>query len=123
MEPFAEQNKIVSPATIDRYFKSGGNREIYLTAGEDSFTAIISGLSAKDVTLIGLFCVENFEQHKGFTLLYAFEMRGAGNVVILLRHLTHRGLRLCPSEPARVNRVSRFDFADSVEAFAYNLRE
>lgn len=87
MEPFVEQNKIVSPATIDRYFKSGGNREIYLTASEDSFTAIISGLSAKDVTLISLFCVENFEQHKGFTLLYAFEMRGAGNVVILLRHL------------------------------------
>ncbi len=59
----------------------------YISVPEDSFYDTLAGISGKNVVLIGLFCVENFEGHPGFSLLYVLEKRNYGNIVILTRRL------------------------------------
>ena len=74
---------------IDELFsrKTESGREIYISVTGDEFTRIIATLSGNGVVLIGLFCVENFAGHAGFTLFYVIEKRGSPNIVILLQHL------------------------------------
>ena len=69
------------------HFASGKGRHVYLPVDEVSFKDAVSSLSRPDVALIDLFCAENFEGHKGFTLFYVFEKRGAANLLILRRPL------------------------------------
>ncbi len=68
---------------VDEAFSENKNREIYLPVAEFDFDNIITALSGRDVVLIGLFAVENFDGHKGFTLFYVLEKRGSSNIVIL----------------------------------------
>jgi formate hydrogenlyase subunit 5 len=62
--------------------------ELVVSAPDHEFNATLSKMSGKDVVLIGLFCVHNFEGHPGFTLLYVLERRDSNNIVVLKRQLT-----------------------------------
>jgi formate hydrogenlyase subunit 5 len=68
--------------------KTAAGREVYISVTHDEFIHIMPELAGSGAVLIGLFCMENFAGHSGFTLFYALERRGSLNVVILVRHLT-----------------------------------
>jgi formate hydrogenlyase subunit 5 len=59
----------------------------YLSMPEDGFYNSLANISGKNVVLIGLFCVENFNNHPGFSLLYVLEKRNYSNIVIVTRRL------------------------------------
>src|ERR1035441_8892271 len=59
----------------------------YLSMPEDGFYNSLANISGKNVVLIGLFCVENFNNHPGFSLLYVLEKRNYNNIVIITRRL------------------------------------
>jgi formate hydrogenlyase subunit 5 len=61
--------------------------ELAVSATDHEFTATLAEMSGKDVVLIGLFCVQGFEGHPGFTLLYVFEKRDRRNIAVLKRQL------------------------------------
>jgi formate hydrogenlyase subunit 5 len=61
--------------------------EIDFTLPDNDFNRIIKEISGNDTVLIGLFCVQDFEGHSGFTLLYVFEKRTMHNLVIIKRRL------------------------------------
>jgi formate hydrogenlyase subunit 5 len=69
------------------YFSDQSIGDTYIPIPYADFKQIIPFLPELDIVLIGLFCVENFEQHSGFTLFYVFEKRGSRNLVILQRAL------------------------------------
>ncbi|MDD5190697.1 MAG: NADH-quinone oxidoreductase subunit C [Dehalococcoidales bacterium] len=64
-----------------------GPLETYMTVPEAEFNVVMATAQAKDIVLIGLFCVENFKGHSGFSLLYVLEKRHSQNVVVLVRPL------------------------------------
>ena len=64
-----------------------GYSEIELSVPDEEFNGILTNLAGKDIVLIGLFCVQDFDGQSGFTLLYAFEKRGSPNLVVVKRHL------------------------------------
>jgi len=47
----------------------------------------MANISGKNVVLVGLFCVQNFDGHPGFSLLYVLEKRNYSNIVIVTRRL------------------------------------
>lgn len=63
----------------------GNGGEIYASAGEEEFPAIVDALANNGCVLISLFCAENFEGRRGLALFYAFEQRGCENVLVLMR--------------------------------------
>ncbi len=64
-------------------FSESHNREVYIPVMEFDFDNVLTALAGRDVVLTGLFAVENFKGHSGFTLLYVLEQRGSSNTVIL----------------------------------------
>jgi Ni,Fe-hydrogenase III large subunit/Ni,Fe-hydrogenase III component G len=81
-------------ADINYYFeetsaveKSKNGTEIYISLPEEAFTSSLANIAGKDIVLIGLFCVQNFNGHTGFTLLYVLEKRNCSRIVIIERHL------------------------------------
>jgi len=69
------------------YFSLKSTQEIYVPVSAEDFNQLVPLLPGMDMVLIGLFCVENFEDAEGFTLFYIFERRGYRNIVLLQRHL------------------------------------
>jgi formate hydrogenlyase subunit 5 len=71
---------LVLQATRARVLESditkGRNGELYVHLEEKDFETVIYFLSEQDFELIGLFCAEDFENHTGHTLFYAFEKKG-----------------------------------------------
>ncbi|MFH0861344.1 MAG: NADH-quinone oxidoreductase subunit C [Candidatus Altiarchaeota archaeon] len=65
----------------------GCNNEVYATVSEEGFHDVIPSLSNAGYNLISLFCVECFNDRKGFTLLYAFEKRGEREILVIERQL------------------------------------
>jgi Ni,Fe-hydrogenase III large subunit/Ni,Fe-hydrogenase III component G len=61
--------------------------ESYVTLPEVEFKKIIAGLAGKDVILAGLFCVQNFAEYTGSSLLYVFQKRNCSHTVIVVRPL------------------------------------
>jgi Ni,Fe-hydrogenase III large subunit/Ni,Fe-hydrogenase III component G len=59
----------------------------YVSVPEDDFNDALVNISGKNVVLIGLFCVEDFNNHPGFSLLYVLEKRNYSNIVIVMRRL------------------------------------
>ncbi len=55
---------------------------------DEEFVKDLTGLAARGAVLIGLFCVQDFENHQGFSLHYVLEKRGSPNVVVLRRPLS-----------------------------------
>ena len=79
---------------INYYFEEIGAQEkdkngpeSYISLPEEAFISTMAGISGKDIVLIGLFCVQNFDGHIGFTLLYILEKRSSKRTVIIERHL------------------------------------
>ena len=79
---------------IDYYFEETGTteknkngQESYISLPEEFFISTMASISGKDIVLIGLFCVQNFDGHIGFTLLYVLEKRNSNRTVIIERHL------------------------------------
>jgi len=66
---------------------AGCNSELYVQINEEDFTKAINSLSNEDFELASLFCAQNFERTNGFTLFYAFEKKGFGEMLVLLRAL------------------------------------
>jgi formate hydrogenlyase subunit 5 len=77
------------------------NLESYVPIAGEVFMDLMSSLSGKDIVLTGLFAVEDFGSHKGFTIFYVLEKRGCRNVVVLLKEIegatTTSVARLFPS--------------------------
>ena len=69
------------------YFSNQFTGDQYICLPEEDFNQLIPLLPDIDIVLIDLFCVENFKEISGFTLLYVLEKRGARNIVILQRAL------------------------------------
>jgi formate hydrogenlyase subunit 5 len=69
------------------YFSNQNSKDNYLSLSEEDFKQLIPLMPELDIILIDLFCVENFNEISGFTLLYVFEKRGSRNLVILVRNL------------------------------------
>jgi formate hydrogenlyase subunit 5 len=69
------------------YFSNQLKGDQYICLPEDDFKQLMPLLPDLEIVLIGLFCVENFNEVSGFSLLYVFEKRGARNLVILQRAL------------------------------------
>ena len=67
--------------------KSKTGPEIYISVPEEVFNSSLAHIAGKDVVLIGLFCLQNFNGHTGFTLLYVLEKRSYSRIVIVERHL------------------------------------
>jgi formate hydrogenlyase subunit 5 len=65
----------------------GFNNEIYLLMSDNNFKEAIKILNNKNYSLISLFCAENFEKHKGFTLFYVFENNEHKEIPVLEREL------------------------------------
>ena len=79
---------------INSYFEETGavqknkpGPEIYVSLPEEVFTACMVNIADKDIVLVGLFCLQNFDGHTGFTLLYVLEKRNYSRIVIIERHL------------------------------------
>jgi formate hydrogenlyase subunit 5 len=66
---------------------NGGCYEIDLSLPDVEFNKVMKEISGKDTVLIGLFCVQDFENHPGFTLLYILENRNCHNLIALKRRL------------------------------------
>jgi len=67
--------------------KSKTGTESYISIPEEVFNSTMENISGKDIILIGLFCLQNFDGHTGFTLLYVLEKRNCSRIVIIERHL------------------------------------
>ncbi|ODS43085.1 MAG: hydrogenase [Candidatus Altiarchaeales archaeon IMC4] len=65
----------------------GCSGEAYLDISEDGFKAAISDIFGRYLVLTGLFCAQDFEGHKGFTLFYVFEKKGTKSMLVLKRKL------------------------------------
>ncbi len=61
----------------------GLNNELYLPIDSAKLLETITRLSENSYELIALFCVQNFNSHDGFTLMYAFEKVGFQEIPIL----------------------------------------
>ena len=59
----------------------------YVSVPEDDFYDTLANISRKNVVLIGLFCVQDFDGHPGFSLLYVLEKRNYSNIVIVTLRL------------------------------------
>jgi Ni,Fe-hydrogenase III component G len=68
-------------------FVNGLTNELYLPTESSNLPVIIRRLSENGYELISLFCVQNFNDQKGFTLLYVFEKAGFLEMPILQVHL------------------------------------
>ncbi len=66
---------------------NGLNNELYLPTEPENLQITIKTLSENGYELITLFCVQNFGDQNGFTLLYAFEKVGYQEIPILQVHL------------------------------------
>ncbi len=58
-------------------------RSTWLGAGEDIYAEIIGWLSRRELRLCGLWAVEDFESHPGFSLLAVFEKTGSSGLLAL----------------------------------------
>jgi len=67
--------------------KSKAGPEVYISVPEEVFSATMANIAGKDIVLIGLFCLQNFNGHTGFTLLYVLEKRNYSRIVIIERPL------------------------------------
>jgi formate hydrogenlyase subunit 5 len=65
----------------------GLTQSAYLATGIEVFPEILDFLSKKELNLISLFAVENFEGHAGFSLLYIFEKRSSSRLLVLIVRL------------------------------------
>jgi Ni,Fe-hydrogenase III large subunit/Ni,Fe-hydrogenase III component G len=61
--------------------------EINIPLPDFQFEQMINQAVKDKVILIGLFCVQDIENHPGYTLVYIFEKRNAPSLVVLKRHL------------------------------------
>ena len=68
---------------IEAIFEGNSDRETYVPVAEDEFSGVICGLGDKDIILIALFAVADFQGHTGITLMYVFERRGRAPLVIM----------------------------------------
>ncbi len=62
--------------------------ELDATGPDDQFLDESTRLAGSGAVLIGLWCVQDFEDVRGFSLFYAIERRGSSNVVIMKRRLS-----------------------------------
>jgi Ni,Fe-hydrogenase III large subunit/Ni,Fe-hydrogenase III component G len=67
--------------------KSKNGAVNYIAVPEENFITTMANISGKNVVLVGLFCVQNFDGHPGFSLLYVLEKRNYSNIVIVTRRL------------------------------------
>ena len=85
------KNIITEPAkllwTPESAFREGANQDVYVTLDEETFQKGVKIL-AETFELVALFCVENFAEHTGFTLFYAFEKQGCPEILVIKRPLT-----------------------------------
>jgi formate hydrogenlyase subunit 5 len=65
----------------------GLNNELYLPTELAKLQDTIKRLSENNYELITLFCVQNFSDQEGFTLMYAFEKAGFQEIPVLQVHL------------------------------------
>ncbi len=74
---------------INRLFStaSPGGNDIHINIPEEQFQTSMETIAGKDIILIGLFCVQDFDGYKGFHLLYVFEKRNYQPIVIIKRRL------------------------------------
>lgn len=79
----AELRKYLAEFFDEKNMSCGKNNEIYVNEKEESCYETIRKLSENEVRLINLFCAENFEKFKGFTLFYVFEKKGFSEFLIL----------------------------------------
>jgi len=92
--------------------KSKNGQESYISLPEEFFISTMASISGKDIVLIGLFCVQNFDGHIGFTLLYVLEKRNSNRTVSLnaiLMSLTPVPSQHCFPLPAGLNVKSPMD--------------
>lgn len=66
---------------------TGCNNDMYMQASEEGFAKAAESFLSRGFDLISLFCAQNFEKHKGFTLFYAFEKKSIREIIILQRAL------------------------------------
>jgi formate hydrogenlyase subunit 5 len=63
------------------------NNEVYISLGEEEFLKTIPVLSQKGFVLIGLFCVQGFEENPDFTLFYIFRLSGFTDIFLFMRQV------------------------------------
>ncbi|MFZ2455445.1 MAG: NADH-quinone oxidoreductase subunit C [Candidatus Altiarchaeia archaeon] len=96
---------LVLQATRARVLESditkGRNGELYVHLEEKDFETVIYFLSEQGFELAGLFCAEDFENHKGNTLFYAFEKKGSQWLLIFTMPLRmRRGFSIAKTYPS-----------------------
>ena len=79
---------------INYYFQDTGLADkskngigCYISLPEEAFIDTFESISGKDIVLIGLFCLQNFDGHTGFTLLYVLEKKTCSRIIVIERHL------------------------------------
>jgi formate hydrogenlyase subunit 5 len=95
----------VLTATYARVLESditkGKNGELYFHLEEKDFETVIFFLSENGFELMGLFCAEDFEEHKGNTLFYAFEHKDhKWSLIFTLPLRMKRGMSIAKTYPS-----------------------
>lgn len=86
-EQFSGSGNLWLNRIFQEYFADQFPGDKYLPMADADFKQVIPSMAELDIVLIGLFCVENFEENSGFSLFYVFEKKGSRNLVILQRAL------------------------------------
>ena len=63
------------------------NNEVYIPLGEEEFLRTVPVLCQKGFVLVGLFCVQGFEENPDFTLFYIFRLSGFTDVFVFMRQV------------------------------------
>jgi formate hydrogenlyase subunit 5 len=79
----------------------GRNWELYVHLEEKDFETVIYFLSEQGFELAGMFCAEDFENHTGHTLFYAFEKKGNHWMLVFTLPLRmNRGFSIAKTYPS-----------------------
>jgi formate hydrogenlyase subunit 5 len=68
-------------------FDGDAEKEAYLPVSENELFTLVHQLNKKEISLISLFCAENFNGALGFTLFYVLEKKGCPNIVLLQHNM------------------------------------
>lgn len=81
------QNQIENLLTKNT-LQDSSNAELYASIERHNLSDAVDYFQKKEFNLIALFCVENFEDYDGFTLIYMFDKKGNNRPVALKLNLS-----------------------------------
>jgi formate hydrogenlyase subunit 5 len=81
-------NNLLLNKLCQEYFESESEDTLYLPVSEKDLLQLVPLLPGVEVVLIGLFCVEDFTDIKGFSLFYVLEKRNSRTIVVLQLRLS-----------------------------------